>query len=110
LDECAGNLWRQLDGQAPHLVIAFVSPHHDRVDESAAAAISERFPDAVVVGCMGAGIIGAGHEVENRPAVSLTAAVLPDVSISPFHISNTQLPSPDDAPDAWAELVATPLH
>ena len=58
-----------------------------------------------LLGCTGGGIIGAGKEVEDRPAISLTAAVLPDVEIVPFHVTQEQLPDADAGPKTWRELV-----
>ncbi len=60
-----------------------------------------------LLGCTGGGVIGGGREVEEQPAVSLTAAILPDVEISPFIIQQDQLPSPDAGPRAWRDLVKT---
>lgn len=58
-----------------------------------------------LLGCTGGGIIGAGHEVEDRPAISLTVADLPDVDIVPFHITQENLPDADTGPKAWRDLV-----
>ena len=60
-----------------------------------------------LLGCTGGGIIGGGREIESKPGVSLTAAILPDVNIMPFVIQQDQLPSPDEGPKAWRELVHT---
>jgi small ligand-binding sensory domain FIST len=54
-------------------------------------------PSALVVGCSAGGVIGAGHEVEERPALSLTAAALDGVQLNPLH-----LPA-DDVPEDPAE-------
>jgi small ligand-binding sensory domain FIST len=58
-----------------------------------------------LLGCTGGGVIGAGKEVEDRPAISLTVAVLPDVEIIPFHVTQERLPDADGGPKAWRELV-----
>jgi small ligand-binding sensory domain FIST len=60
-----------------------------------------------LLGCTGGGIIGNGKEVEDRPAVSLTVAILPDVEITPFHVTQERLPDADAGPKAWRELVHT---
>ncbi|MEX2430435.1 MAG: FIST N-terminal domain-containing protein [Dehalococcoidia bacterium] len=120
LDECANAILPQLadasqaDGPSPQpagadLVFVFASPHYDVPGQSLAALAGEYFPGAVVAGCMGVGIIGAGHEVEHRAALSMTAARLPDVTVTGFHVRNRDLPSPDDPPDRWAELLGVPL-
>ena len=48
-----------------------------------------------------AGIIGGGSEVEQEPAVSLTAASLPGVNIHPIRLESDSLPSLDAPPDEW---------
>jgi small ligand-binding sensory domain FIST len=50
-----------------------------------------RFPNAVVVGCAGWSVIGAGEEIEEGPAVSVTAARLPGVELRARRITD-----PDD--------------
>ncbi len=47
------------------------------------------------------GVIGGGIEVENRPGVAVSAAVMPDVSITPFHITSGELPDGDQPPEKW---------
>ncbi|HEX3759552.1 MAG TPA: FIST N-terminal domain-containing protein, partial [Kofleriaceae bacterium] len=55
-------------------------------------------PAATVIGCSGAGIIGDAHEIEDRPAVSVTAAELPGAMCTAFRVEPDALPA--DA-DAW---------
>ena len=105
LDECEGKLRQALEGHAPDLLVVFTHPAYERQVTNIAAAVSERFPGAKVVGCTGAGIIGGGREVEGIPAFSMTAAYLPGVNIADFHVSENQLPSPDDPPQKWEELI-----
>jgi len=50
----------------------------------------------LLLGCSAGGVIGGGSEVEERPAFSLTAAVLPGVDIRPFHIDPRALPDSQD--------------
>lgn len=66
-------------GDEPNLVLAFVSP---AIDDEVAASLSSAFPEAMVVGCAAGGVIGGDRELEGRPAVSLTAAVLPRTRLS----------------------------
>jgi small ligand-binding sensory domain FIST len=101
----AAEVVRELRGDAPDLVIAFASPHHRPGYPRLADLIAAELPDALLVGCSGGGIIGAGHEVEEAPALSLTAASLPGVSLQPFHVEQEDLP-PAGAPDsAWREVI-----
>ena len=103
LDECATSISDQLGGtDAANFVAVFTSRHEA---DTLPAALSERFPNAVVVGCSGSGVIGSGREEEEAPALSLTAGVMPDVSLTAFHVQSDELPSPDAAPDAWHALL-----
>src|SRR5690349_312086 len=58
-----------------------------------------------VIGCTAGGVIGGGKEVEEEPAVSLTGAILPGVSVRPFMVQQDNLPDPDGGPKAWRQLV-----
>jgi small ligand-binding sensory domain FIST len=50
-------------------------------------------------------VIGGGEEVERLPAVTLTAARLPDVAVRPFYLEGGELPDLDGPPDSWERLV-----
>jgi small ligand-binding sensory domain FIST len=98
----------ELDGSEAHLVLAFVSPHHaDHYDEIP-GVLSARFPGSVLIGCSANGVIGAGHEVEQRPGFSLTTACLPGVSIGPFSLRAAQLPEEATDAEPWRALVGKP--
>jgi small ligand-binding sensory domain FIST len=99
--EAAAALDAQLGGSPPDLLLAFVSPDHAQRCERLSALARRRFPGALLAGCTGGGVIGAAHEAEDGPALALTAAALPRVALSPFHVDMTSLPEPDDGPDAW---------
>ncbi|HEV7731516.1 MAG TPA: FIST N-terminal domain-containing protein [Candidatus Binatia bacterium] len=85
VEEAVAPIRSQLDGVTPDLVVAFVSPQHraeyDAMPELVRAALGPR----TFIGCSAGGVIGGGHELEDEPGVSLTAAVLPNVTLTPFH-------------------------
>ena len=103
LDECTASISGQLGGTGDANFVAVFTSRHQA--DTLPAAVSERFPNAVVVGCSGSGVIGSGREEEEAPALSLTAGVMPDVTLTAFHVQSDQLPSPDAAPDAWHDLI-----
>ena len=110
LDESCDSVQAQLGpGIEPDLIVAFASVHHDRPESPVPDALRARFPHAAIVGCSGAGVIGGGHEVEDGPGLSITAGQLPDVTLRCFHVGASDLPSPDAAPEAWADLIDVPL-
>ncbi|MFQ6031018.1 MAG: FIST N-terminal domain-containing protein, partial [Dehalococcoidia bacterium] len=87
------------------LAAAFVSAHHYNQYDSVPSLIREKLNSPLVLGCSGGGIIGNGLEVEQRPAVSITAASLPDVTLVDFHLESDKLPDLDAAPQAWEQLM-----
>ncbi len=99
--EAAEALERQLGGQAPDLLLAFASPDHAAECGRMAALARRRFPTALLVGCTAGGVIGDAHEVEEGPALSLTAAALPGVAVAGFHVEMTSLPAPEAGAAAW---------
>ena len=100
--EAAEAVTRELGGQAPDLVVLFASPHYRDSMVRLPSLVRERFPGARLLGCTGGGIIGGGREIEHRPALSLTAGVLPGVLLQPFHFDLDELPS---SPAAWHKVV-----
>ena len=104
LAECAQSILGQL-GESPQLTVAFVSPHYQADYGRVGPMLSELLETEHTFGCSGGGIIGAGMEVEQRPALSVTAATLPGVDIGAFHLDGDKLPDLDAGPDKWRELV-----
>jgi small ligand-binding sensory domain FIST len=104
LEQCSASIREQL-GEAPQLAVAFVSPHYQPDYASVGTLLSELLGAEHTFGCSGGGIIGAGTEVEQRPALSVTAATLPGVSIEAFHLDGDNLPDMDAGPDKWTELM-----
>jgi small ligand-binding sensory domain FIST len=97
----AAALAEKLGGGEPDLVVAFVSPHHADAFDAIPDSVQAAFPRALLLGCSAAGVIGDGHEVEARPALSLTAATLPGVTLRPLVFAG----APADGADAWRARV-----
>jgi len=87
------------------LVVAFVSPHYEQSYEQVSDLLGKILGAKHVFGCSGGGVIGNGLEVEQRSGLSITAAVLPNVNIRPFHLEGQRLPDMDAGPDKWEELI-----
>ena len=104
LSECAESIRGQL-GEPPQLTVAFVSPHYQADYQRVGPLVGELLESEHSFGCSGGGIIGAGMEVEQRPALSVTAATLPGVAIETFHLDGENLPDLDAGPDKWQDLV-----
>jgi small ligand-binding sensory domain FIST len=99
------DLSRQLGGDEADLVVAFASPHHAEAYEALPAGIAAAFPRALLFGCSAAGVIGGGHEVEERAALSLTAASLPGVTLKPLVFSDAPEEGPEASAEAWRARV-----
>ena len=103
--ECATSVREALGTGPVTLALAFVTPHfaefHDRLHEILAGSLAPE----TLLGCSAGGVIGGGEEVEQLPAVTLTAARLPDVAVRPFHLDGRVLPDLDGPPDSWERLV-----
>jgi len=69
----------------------------------------------ILLGCSGGGIVGMDtdrdiREVEGEPALSLTLASLPEVTLHTFYISSDDLPDLDSSPSQWTDLVGVSPH
>ena len=103
--ECGLNIKNSVGDEALDLAVAFVSPHYEQSYDQVADLIASTLGAKHVLGCSGGGVIGNGLEVEQRAGLSITAAVLPDVAIRPFHLESGHLPDMDAAPDKWEDLM-----
>src|ERR671917_1842281 len=103
--ECATSVRESLGPGPVTLALAFVTPHfaefYDRLHEVLGGALGPE----TLLGCSAGGVIGGGEEVERLPAVTLTAARLPNVAVRPFHLDRGALPDLDGPPDSWERLV-----
>lgn len=94
-DACCSELDASLAGEAPHLLLVFVTPIFRSVWERLYAHLDRRFPSALILGCSGAGVVGSGRELEGGAGLSITAAILPETRISPFYFDPDERPFPD---------------
>jgi small ligand-binding sensory domain FIST len=54
--------------------------------------VQREFTSGLLIGCSAGGVIGGGTEIEQQAGVSLTAAVLPQVQLTPFHLTTDAVP------------------
>jgi small ligand-binding sensory domain FIST len=105
VSQASEQILANLDGQNPDLAVVFISSHHTPSYFTAPEVLAEALGAKVLIGCSAAGVIGGGQEVERRPGIAISAAILPGVDLSPFHLNQDELPSPDAAPEAWHHLL-----
>ena len=101
----AADVRAQLAGAVPDLAVVFVSPHHAASFARVPALVADELGAGLLLGCSAGGVIGGGREIEQRAGVSLTAAVLPGVSVRPFHLETSALPSPAADAARWRPLL-----
>lgn len=95
----------ELGGERPDVAFMFVS--------TAFAAEAPRLPELlrealycrVVLGCTAEGVIGGTREVEHQPALAVTVAALPGVTLQEFALEAESLPTEDAPPHAWHEVL-----
>ncbi len=103
--EAAASVKKELGQEPPDLAVAFVSAHHAPDFDELPGLLREALAPKVLAGCSGGGVIGGGREVEDRIGFSLTAASLPGVQVTAFHLEDSRLPDPDAGPVAWERLL-----
>lgn len=102
INECAKQIKRDIE--KPDLLIGFIAPQFIDQFDDVPELVKTAFGAKVFIGCSAGGAIGGGKEIEHKPCVSFTAALLPDVGINAFRITKEQLPDSDASPDSWIDL------
>lgn len=87
----------------PDLVLAFISPHHAANYSRVPGWVYEYLQPHTFAGCSAAGVIGGGRELENREALSLTAAWLPDTKVCLAYLEQ----NPEEPDAVWPALLET---
>lgn len=106
----ASSVAEQLNGAPPDVAFVFYSPHHRAEPTAISAAVAETLLPRHLLGCSAGGVIGAGHEIEERPGLSITAARLPGASVRSFRIDDADLPDEDAPPRAWEAALGVPAQ
>ena len=106
LEECAASIRASMGDTAADLAVVFASSEYASDYAELPAMVAEMLgPQALLLGCTGGGIIGGGTEIEQEPAVSVTAASLPGVNVKPIRLEGDALPDMDAPPDRWHEAL-----
>ena len=102
LDDVVPSLLDQVGGP-PDLVVCFFSMHHALAAAGIALGLSRRAGTGAVMGCTAEGVIAAGRELEEGPALVVWAARLPGVSVRAFALDLVEL-SGGYGVTGWPEL------
>ena len=108
IEEAIQSIKATLEENPADLTVVFVSPHFAEHYDKIPSMIRERMDPGLFFGCSGGGIIGAGQEVEQKPAFSITSAHLPDVKVQSVRADTTQLPDQDTGPGVWRDWLGVP--
>ncbi len=112
MTELKRELVEQLGSTRPDLVCAFVSQGYEGDYEQIPDLVRQHLAPGALIGCTAMGVIGAGREIEQhiaeQSALSLTAALLPEVDLYSFHLEAADLPDPDAGPEEWANTLKVP--
>lgn len=111
--EAVGQAKQSLDAPAD-LAIVFISSAFASEFSRVAPLLAEHLRVKVLIGCSGGGVIGRNaqaqtQEIEDQPALSLCLASLPEVTLTPFHVTAEGLPDMDSSPSQWTELFGVPV-
>lgn len=88
----ASKLFAALGNREPDLLTVFVSAHHAARFEELSRMLLREFESSYLFGCCASGVVGGGQEIEDRPCLSLTGAVLPGVRMKGVHLDAAQVP------------------
>jgi len=103
VEELASAINVGLEGRVPHLLVLFISAAHHRSYATVLELLDQQFPDGLQIGCTASGVIGDAREIEQGPAISITAGHLPNVHLKPIYLDLEDLPDSDAAPHVWRE-------
>jgi small ligand-binding sensory domain FIST len=88
----AAQIFKGLGNREPDLLTVFVSSHHAARFEELSRLLLREFESSFLFGCCADGVIGGGSEIEDRPGLALTGAVLPGVRMKGVHLDAAQVP------------------
>jgi small ligand-binding sensory domain FIST len=92
IERAAEKIFTDLGRHDPDLLIVFISHHHAARFDAVSELLRREFENTFLFGCCGAAVIGAGQEIEDQSAISLTGAVLPGVKLRGLHLDAAQVP------------------
>jgi small ligand-binding sensory domain FIST len=83
----AENVLTQLRAAPVDLAYVFFSAHHAARADLLAHVLIGMLRPSLLLGCSGEGVIAGAEELETAPAITVWAAVLPDVNLHPLRSS-----------------------
>ncbi|MEZ4546201.1 MAG: FIST N-terminal domain-containing protein [Cyanobacteriota/Melainabacteria group bacterium] len=102
---CLTEIKEQMEDRPVDFLLGFVSSHFRDSYEVIPELVKELLAPGCFIGCSAGGLIGGGKEIEQERSVAFTAAYLPDVELTPFHLVDEKLPDLDESQEAWQTLM-----
>jgi small ligand-binding sensory domain FIST len=106
--EAAVRAAQDLGGAKPDLAFVFLAGYDAEQEATAAIVLPELLHAKHVLGCVAAGVLSGGREIEGKRGVSVTLAALGDAEYRVFHASAEALPDDDSGPAGWRKLAGLP--
>jgi small ligand-binding sensory domain FIST len=105
VERAAAKIFMGLGNQDPDLLTVFVSSHHAAHFDVLAELLRREFENSYLFGCGAIAVIGNSKEIEDRPALSLSGALLPGVRLKGVHLDAAQLPSQYAEASVWEDAL-----
>lgn len=105
VERAAAKIFMGLGQQEPDLLTVFVSSQHAPHFDVLAELLQREFENSFLFGCGALAVIGGGREIEDRPALSLSGALLPGVRMRGTHLDAAQVPPLHAEPHVWEDAL-----
>ena len=84
IDQAIKALVQQVSLSEPDLMVVFISTYFSQAAQQIVHELRQVVKPGLLIGCTAEGVIDPQREIEDQPAISLVAARLPGVSLTPF--------------------------
>lgn len=108
VEEACAAVRKGIGSATPDLAVIFCSVAFAEEYDRFPGLVKDALGAKALLGTTGMGVIGVGSEVEERPAVAVSAATLPGVSVAPFHVDAGKVEALGPSPKRWAEFLRAP--
>jgi small ligand-binding sensory domain FIST len=96
--ELVAQIEKQMQGHAIDCAFIFLSPHFAQAAGQLSRDLRAALHPRLLIGCTGEGVISSDREIEQEPAVTMVAAHLPQIQLTPFLFE----------PRDWRSVLADP--
>jgi small ligand-binding sensory domain FIST len=105
--ETAGEILERFGAEDPDLIVCFASPQLAGALDDMVHAMRNLLEPRVLLAMTTSAVVGGAREIEDGPALSVFAARLPEVTLTPVELRVEQTPDGDSVV-GWPELDGAP--